>query len=89
MAGLYLASHTSDAAAGAFGLAQQVLESLAVLFRILAIGLGVMVTQYLGGMRPQDARQTAYAGLAASTWVGALAAFWLLAGGTVTLDALN
>lgn len=30
MAGLYLASHTSDAAAGAFGLAQQVQESLAV-----------------------------------------------------------
>ena len=28
MAGLYLASHTSDAAAGTFGLTQQVLETL-------------------------------------------------------------
>lgn len=89
MAGLYLASHTSDAAAGAFGLAQQVQESLAVLFRILAIGLGVMLTQYLGGQRHHDARQTAYAALGASTWVGVLAALWLLVGGPLTLDALN
>jgi Na+-driven multidrug efflux pump len=89
MAGLYLASHTSDAAAGAFGLAQQVQESLAVLFRILAIGLGVMLTQYLGGQRHHDARQTAYAALGASTWVGLLAALWLLVGGPLTLDALN
>ena len=43
MAGLFMASHTSDAAAGAFGLTQQVQESLAVIFRVLAIGLGVGV----------------------------------------------
>jgi Na+-driven multidrug efflux pump len=89
MAGLYLASHTSDAAAGAFGLAQQVQESLAVLFRILAIGLGVVLTQYLGGQRHDDARQTAYAALGASTWIGLLAALWLLVGGQTTLDGLN
>ena len=34
VAGLYLASHTSDAAAGSFGLTQVVLESLSVLFRV-------------------------------------------------------
>ena len=89
MAGLYLASHTSDAAAGAFGLAQQVQESLAVLFRILAIGLGVLLTQYLGGQRHDEARETAFAGLGASTWVGVLAALWLLAGSQITLDGLN
>ena len=38
MAGLWLASNESDAAAGAFGLSQQVLETLFVLFRVLAIG---------------------------------------------------
>ena len=48
MVGLYLASHTSDAAAGTFGLTQQVLETLFVLFRVLAIGLGIVVTQSLG-----------------------------------------
>ncbi|MEO0003908.1 MAG: hypothetical protein RLZZ22_1600, partial [Pseudomonadota bacterium] len=47
LAGLYLASHTSDAAAGSFGLVQQVLETLFVVFRVLAIGLGVVVTQRL------------------------------------------
>ena len=43
VAGLYLASHTSDAAAGSFGLTQIVLESLSVLFRVSSIGAGVVV----------------------------------------------
>ena len=38
MAGLWMASHTSDAAAGAFGLGVQVVETLFVIFRVLAIG---------------------------------------------------
>ena len=50
MAGLWLASHTSDAAAGAFGLSQQVYETLVVIFRVLAIGLGVVIGQALGGV---------------------------------------
>ena len=48
LAGFYLASHSSDAAAGSFDLVQQVLETLFVVFRVLAIGLGVVVTQRLG-----------------------------------------
>ena len=40
MAGLWMASQISDATAGAFGMSQQVLESLFVLFRVLAIGVG-------------------------------------------------
>ena len=47
--GLWLASHTSDGAAGSLGLANQVLESLYVVFRVLAIGMGVVITQLLGG----------------------------------------
>ena len=39
MAGLWMASEISDAAAGAFGMAQQVMETLFVLFRVLAIGV--------------------------------------------------
>ena len=34
LAGLWLASHTSDGAAGSFGLANQVLETLFVVFRV-------------------------------------------------------
>lgn len=89
MAGLYLASHTSDAAAGTFGLTQQVLETLFVIFRVLAIGLGIVVTQSLGSGQHEAAQRTAYMALAASTWAGLLAAAWLLFGKRLTLDVLN
>ncbi|MEY4505959.1 MAG: hypothetical protein RL297_537 [Pseudomonadota bacterium] len=89
MAGLYLASHTSDAAAGTFGLSQQVLETLFVIFRVLAIGLGIVVTQTLGSGRVDDARQTAYMALASSTWAGVLAAAWLALGNGLMLEWLN
>ncbi len=89
MAGLYLASGTSDAAAGSFGLTQQVLETLFVVFRVLAIGLGIVVTQALGSGQLASAQRTAYAALAASTWAGLLAAAWLVLGRELTLDLLN
>ncbi len=89
MAGLYLASHTSDAAAGTFGLTQQVLETLFVVFRVLAIGLGIVVTQLLGGGHHEQARGTALVALGSSTWAGIGVAAWLLLGDTFTLDVLN
>jgi putative MATE family efflux protein len=89
MAGLYLASHTSDAAAGTFGLTQQVLETLFVVFRVLAIGLGIVVTQRLGGGHLEQARGTAMVALGSSTWAGLGVAAWLLIGSTFTLDVLN
>jgi putative MATE family efflux protein len=89
MAGLYLASHTSDAAAGTFGLTQQVLETLFVIFRVLAIGLGVVVTQLIGSRQQDAVQRTAYMALAASTWAGLLAAGWLLLGKSFTLEVLN
>ncbi len=89
MAGLWMASQISDAAAGAFGLSQQVLESLFVLFRVLAIGVGVTITQALGGRRSDAAQRTALVGLGACTWLGAVAAIWLLFFSGWTLDVLN
>lgn len=89
MAGLYLASHTSDAASGTFGLTQQVLETLSVIFRVLSIGLGIVVTRTLGSGQHEAAQRTAYMALAASTWAGLLAASWLLLGKRLTLDVLN
>jgi len=89
MAGLYLASQISDSAAGTFGLTHQVLETLFVIFRVLAIGLGIVVTQNLGSGRLADAHQTAYLALASSTWAGLLAAAWLALGSGLTLDVLN
>lgn len=89
MAGLWLASETSDAAAGAFAMSAQVQETLLVLFRVLAIGVGVVITQTLGGPQPQQARRTARIGLGASTWAGLVVAAWMLAAPELTLRWLN
>jgi putative MATE family efflux protein len=89
MGGLWLASQTSDAAAGTFGLSIQVLETLFVLFRVLAIGVGVVTTQALGGQQHEAARRTALVGLGASTWAGLLAALCVLLGNGLILDVLN
>ncbi len=89
MVTLWMASRISDAAAGAFGMSQQVLESLFVLFRVLALGVGVTITQSLGGRRADAARRTALVGFGACTWVGAVAALWLLFASDWTLALLN
>ena len=89
MGGLWLAAQTSDAAAASFGLSIQVSESLYVLFRVLAIGVGVVATQALGGQQPEVARRTALVGLGASTWVGLLAAACVLLGNNAILNLLN
>ena len=88
-AGLYLASHTSVAAAGTFGLTQQVLEALFVIFRVLAIGLGIVVTQLLGSNRPEAAKRTAYLALSSSTWAGLLVVAILVFARPFILDSLN
>ena len=87
MAGLYLASHASDAAAGTFGLTQQLLETLLVVFRVLAIGIGIVVTQSLGSGQTEQANRTAMAALACGTWAGAVVSAWLLLGTQVTLPS--
>ncbi|CAM8638951.1 NorM Na+-driven multidrug efflux pump [Comamonadaceae bacterium] len=89
MGGLWLASHESDVAAGAFGLVNQILETLSVAFRVLAIGLGVMVTQYLGAAQLAAARRAALLALGASTWVGASIMVLVVAGNDQALEWLN
>jgi len=80
MVGLWLASHESDAEAAAFGLGQQLLEAFNVFLRVVAIGVGVVVTQALGGRLQETVRRTALAALAAGTWIGL---------GVLVLVALN
>ena len=87
--GLWLASHTSDGAAGSLGLANQILETLYVLFRVLAIGMGVVITQLLGGQQIEGARKTALSGLGACSWAGLSVATFLLLANDLTLDVLN
>jgi len=87
--GLWLASQTSDGAAGSLGLANQILETLYVLFRVLAIGMGVVITQLLGGQQTEGARKTALSGLGACSWAGLSVATFLLLANDLTLDVLN
>lgn len=87
--GLWLASHASDGAAGSLGLANQVLETLYVVFRVLAIGMGVVITQLLGGQQADGARTTALSGLAACTWAGLAVVAILLLANDLILDLLN
>lgn len=89
MAGLWLAAQESDAEAGAFGLANQVLETLFVVFRVLAIGLGVVITQALGGGQAAAARRTALSALAAATWAGSGVVLFVLVGSGAVLALLN
>ncbi len=89
MAGLWLASHESDAAGGAFGLVTQMLETSYVVFRVLAIGLGVVITQALGGGQVDSARRTALGALGASTWAGLFVVGCLLVFDDDALQALN
>ena len=80
MVGLWLASHESDAEAAAFGLGQQLLEAFNVFLRVVAIGVGVVVTQALGGGLQEAVRRTSLASLAAGSWIGL---------GVLVLVALN
>ena len=89
MAGLWLASHSSDEAGAAFGLVAQVQEALAVIFRVLAIGLGVLIGQTLGAGQPERAKRSAMVALGAGTWAGLFALGWMLFGASLTLDVLN
>jgi len=66
-----------------------VLETLYVVFRVLAIGMGVVITQLLGGEQIAGARKTALSGLGACTWAGLVVAAALLLGHNVILDVLN
>jgi putative MATE family efflux protein len=71
--GTILAARISDEAGGAFALGNQVLATLFILFRVVGAGVGVVVTQNLGGGRPDRADSVSRAVLGASSWLGALA----------------
>ena len=68
--GMWLVSQTSDTASAAFGLANHVQGAFFLLFRIISMGVGVVVTQNLGAKNRPEANRTALASLGASTWLG-------------------
>jgi putative MATE family efflux protein len=70
LVGLSLASRMSDASSGAFALANHVQATFFLLFRVISVGVSVVITQNLGAGNRDAADQTARASLGASTWLG-------------------
>jgi putative MATE family efflux protein len=78
--GLWLASRESDTASAAFALSNHVLGAFFLLFRIVSMGVSVVITQELGAGHAAGAHLTARASLGASSWVGLFAALVVFAG---------
>jgi putative MATE family efflux protein len=68
--GLWLASRESDTASAAFALSNQMLGAFFLLFRIVSMGVSVVITQNLGAGHVHGAHRVARAALGASTWLG-------------------
>lgn len=78
--GTALAARLSDTHGAAFAIANNISVTLFMLFRIVGSGIGVVITQNLGGGRRDMADKVALAMLGASTWLGALTALLCFAG---------
>lgn len=87
--GLWLASRESDTTSAAFALANQWQGTFFLLFRIISMGVSVVITQYLGAGNKAGADQTARAALGASTWLGLGSGCALLLGAAPLLSLLN
>lgn len=87
--GMWLVSTESDTAAAAFGLANHVQGAFFLLFRIISMGVGVVITQNLGAGNRADAHRTALASIGASTWLGLGSGLVLLAATHPLLSAMQ
>ncbi len=87
--GLSLAATLSDTSAAAFALSNQVQVAFFLLFRIVSMGVSVVITQYLGAGNRYGADQTTRAALGASTWLGLGVALLVFAGAGTLLDWVN
>lgn len=89
VAGTALAARLSDQHGAAFALANHVVATVFVLFRVVGAGVGVVVTQALGAGRRDSADALARAAVGASTWVGGGIALAVLLGAAPLLKLLN
>ncbi|MFS8064239.1 MAG: MATE family efflux transporter [Luteimonas sp.] len=87
--GLWLASRESDVASAAFALSNNVLGAFFLLFRIVSMGVSVVITQNLGAGHRDGADRLARACLGASTWLGLLAAIVVFSSAGPLLSLLD
>ena len=87
--GLWFASRISDAASAAFALSNHLQASFFLLFRVISMGVSVVITQSLGAGDRTGADATARAALGASTWLGISAGLVVAVFAGPLLGALN
>jgi len=87
--GLWLASRESDTSSAAFALANQWQGTFFLLFRIISMGVSVVITQYVGAGNREGADETARASLGASMWLGLGTGLAILIGARPLLTLLN
>ena len=87
--GTALAARLSDTHGAAFAIANNISVTLFMLFRIVGSGIGVVITQNLGGGRRDTADKVALSMLGASTWLGALTALLCVAGASGLLRLMH
>ncbi|HWP20665.1 MAG TPA: MATE family efflux transporter [Burkholderiaceae bacterium] len=88
-AGLWLASRICDPASAAFALVNHLYAAFFILFRVVGMGVSVVVSQNLGAGDGRGAARAARASLGATTWLGWGAAAAVAAGAPVLLDWMN
>jgi len=89
LVGLALASRASEAASGAFALANSIQATFFLLLRVISLGVSVTITQELGAGNREMADATARASLGASTWVGLATAVGVAASARPLLGMLG
>lgn len=89
LAGLALAARTSDASSGAYAMANHVQQAFFLLFRIVSLGVGVVITQQLGAGDRRGADATARSALGASSWLALGAASCTALGAGMLLALLH
>ena len=87
--GLWLAAGISDTAAAGFAMSNHVQSTFFLLFRIVSMGLSVVITQNLGAGNRNGAHQTARAALGASTWLGLGVALLVFSSAGTLLALMN
>jgi putative MATE family efflux protein len=87
--GLWLASRVSDTSSAAFALANQLQGVFFLLFRVIGMGVSVVITQNLGAGNRAGAKASAKAALGASSWLGLATALVVFLGAGPLLALLN
>ncbi len=87
--GLWLASRESDSASAAFALSNHVISAFFLLFRIISMGISVVITQNLGVSNISGANNIARASLGATTWLGISSALVVFFAAGPLLELMN